>query len=155
MVGCSANTGKGLCTWDGGVNGRRHLSGPMWTDTPHTSVFSCSLHNSFHAYHTAWLKTSHPMCLCSAHSFHPHAIHDMCLIVCCLRPRSVLLLFSPSFTSSLPYPTCTLTSTSSSMSMSSRELIPAPSHNEEYCLLATYHPLTTEEDWIIMRLTEM
>ena len=42
---------------------------------------------------TAWLKTSHPMCLCSAHSFHLHAIHDVCLIVCWLRPRSVLLLF--------------------------------------------------------------
>ena len=45
------------------------------------------------AYHTAWLKTSHPMCLCSAHSYHLHAIHDVCLIVSWLRPRSVLLLF--------------------------------------------------------------
>ena len=33
------------------------------------------------------------MCLCSAHSFHLHAIHDVCLIVCWLRPRSVLLWF--------------------------------------------------------------
>ena len=32
------------------------------------------------------------MCLCSAHSFHLHATHDVCLIVCWLRPRSVLLL---------------------------------------------------------------
>ena len=42
---------------------------------------------------TAWLKTSHPKCLCSAHSFHLHAIHDVCVIVCWLRPRSVFLLF--------------------------------------------------------------
>ena len=26
-------------------------------------------------------------------SFHLHVIHDVCLIVCCLRLRSVLLLF--------------------------------------------------------------
>ena len=32
------------------------------------------------------------MCLCSAHSYHLHAIHDVCLIVCCLRLCSVLLL---------------------------------------------------------------
>ena len=42
---------------------------------------------------TAWLKTIRPMCLCSAHSFHLHAIHDVCVIVCWLRPRSVFLLF--------------------------------------------------------------
>ena len=33
------------------------------------------------------------MCLCGAHSYHLHAIYDVCLIVCWLRPRSVLLLF--------------------------------------------------------------
>ena len=42
---------------------------------------------------TVWLKTSHTMCLCSAYSYHLHAIHDVCLIVCWLRPRSVLDLF--------------------------------------------------------------
>ena len=63
------------------------------TDTPHTSFSSCSLHIELHAYHTAWLKTSDPTCLCSTHSLHLHAINDVCLIVCCLRPRSVLLLF--------------------------------------------------------------
>ena len=42
---------------------------------------------SDHAYHTAWLKTSHPMCLCSAHSFHLHTIHDVCLSVHCLSLR--------------------------------------------------------------------
>ena len=31
------------------------------------------------------------MCLCRAHSFHPHAIHDVCFSV--VGPRSVLLLF--------------------------------------------------------------
>ena len=58
----------------------RHFSHPL-------------LHTIRCAYHTAWLKTSHPMCLCRAHSFHPHGIHDVCLIVCCLGPSSVLLLF--------------------------------------------------------------
>ena len=33
------------------------------------------------------------MCLCSARSFHPHVIHDVCLIIRWLLPRSVLLLF--------------------------------------------------------------
>ena len=33
------------------------------------------------------------LCLCACASFHLHAIHDVCLIVCWLRPRSVLLLF--------------------------------------------------------------
>ena len=30
---------------------------------------------------TAWVKTSHSMCLCSAHSCHLHAIHDVCFSV--------------------------------------------------------------------------
>ena len=30
---------------------------------------------------TAWVKTSHSMCLCSAHSYHLHAIHDVCFSV--------------------------------------------------------------------------
>ena len=30
---------------------------------------------------TAWLKTSHSMCLCARISFHLHAIHDVCLSV--------------------------------------------------------------------------
>ena len=81
------------------------------------------------------------MRLCSAHSFHPHAIHDVCLSVC----SPVSLSLSLSFTSSLPYPTCTLTCTSSSMSMSSRELIPTPSTNEECCPLAKNHSLTGYE----------
>ena len=63
------------------------------TGTPHTSFFSCRLHIYLHAYHTAWLKGSRraTQCVCSAHSFHRHAIHDVCLSV--VGPRSVLLLF--------------------------------------------------------------
>ena len=110
------------------------------------SFFSCTFTQNQVCIFTAWLKTSHPMCLCSAHSYHLHAIHDVCLIVCWLRPRSVLLLFlSLSFTSSLRYPTCTLTSTSSPMSTASRELTTAPSHNEEYGTMAIYHPPTGYE----------
>ena len=63
-----------------------------YKDTPHTSFFTCSLHISLHAYHTAWLKTSHSTCLWRV-SFHLHVIHDLCSIVRWLLPRSVLLLF--------------------------------------------------------------
>ena len=61
-------------------------------------------------------------CLCSEHSFHLHA--------------SLL------FTSSLPYPTCTLTCTPSSMTTAPRETTAAPSPNEEHCTLAIYTPPT-------------
>ena len=56
--------------------------------------------------HTTWLKTSHWMCPCSAHSYHPHANHDERLIVsrCFSVPRcvpsvclSITLLFSSHF----------------------------------------------------------
>ena len=59
-----------------------------------------------------------------AHSFHLHVIHDVCLIVRSLSVSSCLSFscFSPSFTSSLPYSTCTLTSTSSPMSTASRDI---------------------------------
>ena len=96
------------------------------------SFFSCSLHNSFHAYHTAWLK-----CLCRAHSYHLHAIHDERLIVRSLSVSSCLSFscFSPLFTSSLCTP--------SSMWTTPRETPAAPSPNEEYCTQATYHPPTS------------
>ena len=70
--------------------------------------------------------------VCARASFHLHA-HDVCLI-------SLVSLYW--FTSSLPHSTCTLPSTSSPMSTASRELTAAPSHNEEYCTMAIYHPLT-------------
>ena len=87
------------------------------------------------------------MCLCSAHSFHLHVIHDERLIVCSLSVSSCLSFccFSLLFTSSLPDSTCTLTSTSFPMSTASRELTTAPSHNEEYCTFAIYHPPTSRE----------
>ena len=75
-----------------------------------------------------------------------HSIFIPSTMCVCLSVGCVLVLsfscFSPSFTSSLPHPTCTLTSTSSPMSTASRDLTIAPSHNEEYCSMAKYHPLT-------------
>ena len=53
--------------------------------------------------------------------------------------------FSLLFTSSLPYPTCTLTCTPSSMWTAPRETSAAPSPNEEYCSLAQNHPPTGYE----------
>ena len=79
-------------------------------------------------------------------SFH-HVIHDERLIVRSLSVSSCLSFscFSLLFTSSLPYPTCTLTCTPSSMWTTPRETPAAPSPNEEYCPLAVYHPPTGYE----------
>ena len=63
-------------------------------------------------------------CVCSAHSLHPHAIHDVCWSVRCLSLR-----------------------VSSPMSTASRERTAAPSHNEEHCSMAIYHPPTPWQDW--------
>ena len=87
------------------------------------------------------------MCLCNAHSFHLHAIHDERLIVRSLSVSSCLSFscFSLLFTSSLFYPTCTLTCTPSSLSTAPRETTAALSPSEEYCTLAIYHPRTGYE----------
>ena len=66
----------------------------------------------------------------------PRCVFDCLLVASSFCPSPVTPLL---FTSSLPYPTCTLTSTSFLMSTASRELTTAPSHNEEYCPLAIYH----------------
>ena len=64
----------------------------------------------------------------------------------CVWALLVLVLsfscFSPSFTSSLPHSTCTLPGTPSSMLTPPRVKTTAPSHNEEYCPMAIYHPIT-------------
>ena len=60
----------------------------------HVIVLNALSHTIRCAYHTAWLKASHSMCLWRAliqSSFHPRCV---CLLVCWLRLRSVLLLFS-------------------------------------------------------------
>ena len=71
-----------------------------------TRHFFMQLHNSFHAYHTAWLKTSHPTCLYAR----TRTIHDVCLSVLCLSirvcPSPVSLRRLPLF---FPDSTCTLT----------------------------------------------
>ena len=109
--------------------------------TSHVIILMHFAHNQTCACHTAWLKTSHPTCLYARGI--PSSCHPWCVLERLLSVSSCLSFscFSLSFTSSLPYPTCTMTCTSS-MSMSSRELIPAPSPIEECCLLAIYHPLT-------------
>ena len=56
-----------------------------------TRHFSHALHTSRLMWIlTVWLKTSHWKCLCSAHSFHLHAIHDERLIVRSLSVSSCL-----------------------------------------------------------------
>ena len=59
------------------------------TDTPDTSFFSCTLHMCAYSLHGS--RRAKAQCVCCAHSFHPHAIHDVCSSV--VGPRSVLLLF--------------------------------------------------------------
>ena len=82
--------------------------------------------------------------VCMRASFHLHVIHDERLIVRSLSVSSCwsFSCFSLLFTSSLPYPSCTLTCTLSSMWTAPRETPAAPSPNEEYCTLAIYHPPT-------------
>ena len=91
--------------------------------------------------------TLHGSSVCTRASFHLHAIHDERLIVCSLSVSSYLSFscFSVVYSSSLPYPTCTLTCTPSSMWTATRETPAAPSPNEEYCTLTTYHPPSSYE----------
>ena len=91
-------------------------------------------------------------CVCSAHSFHLHVIHDERLIVRSLSVSSCLSFscFSLLFTSSLPYPTCTLTSTCSPMPTASRELTAVPSHNRGVLPsgdLPSSHRLWAQASW--------
>ena len=88
--------------------------------------------------------TLHGSSVCMRASFHLHVIHDERLIVRSLSVSSCLSFscFSLLFTSSLPYPTCTLTCTPSSMTTAPREATAAPPPNEESCSLAIYHPPT-------------
>ena len=65
--------------------------------------------------------------------------------VCALSSCLSFSCFSPSFTLSLPYSTCTLPGTPSPMSITPRDKTAAPSHNEEYCSMAIYHPFTGYE----------
>ena len=95
-------------------------------------------------------------CVCVRASFHLHVIHDMCLSVRWLflvRLSSCLSFslscFSPSSTSSLPYSTCTVPGTPSPMSTTMRVKTAAPTHNEEYCYVAIYHPLTGYESNVL------
>ena len=103
---------------------------------------------------------SHALCTCDhTHieaqgvsvriSLRPHAIHDVkCLSVCCLFVSlsccSFLLLF-PTSTLSLSKSTCSLSGTPSSMSSPPRVKTTALTHNEEYCPVAIYKPLTGYE----------
>ena len=77
-------------------------------------------------------------------SLHVHAIHDERLSVLSLSVSSCLSFscFSPSFTSSLPCPTCTLTCTPPSMWTTPRQIHPALPPTEESCHLAEYTPPT-------------
>ena len=87
------------------------------------------------------------MCLCSAHSFHPHAIHDVCLSVRCLSLR---VCPSPVSLRCLPLLFHTLPALCPALSLQCRqgrgELTTAPSHNEDHCPKAIYHPPTQSAD---------
>ena len=57
--------------------------------------------------HTTWLKTSHWMCPCSAHSYHPHAIHHERMSGWAFVPRCFFVLILSvclSFTFGLLFP---------------------------------------------------
>ena len=112
--------------------------------TPHSSFFSCTFKLNQMCILTAWLWTSHPMCLCAR--FIPSSCHQL------VASSLSFFCFSPSFTSSLPHSTCTLPSTSSPMSTAPRETAVAPLANEEYFPMAIYHPLTRY--WICGRMTK-
>ena len=88
-----------------------HCNRPgVQTTTPHTSFSPAQCTISMMYNHTTWLKTSHWMCPCSAHSYHPHTIHDERLIVsrCFSVSRFVPFRVSPSPCTSLSTSTCTL-----------------------------------------------
>ena len=98
---------------------------------------------------------SHASCTCDhthivaqgvsgARSFHPHAIHDVtCVSVRCLSPFCLLSLYLSllPFLSSLS--SCSLSCTTSPMSSPPRVKTTALTHNEEYCPVAIYNPLTS------------
>ena len=70
-------------------------------DTPHTSFFSCSLHNSFHAYHIAWLKCLYACVIPS--SCHPWWAFDRPFVVRLFVFVLLLFLSVVYFFSSLSY----------------------------------------------------
>ena len=82
--------------------------------------------------------------VCARH-FHLHAIHDVCVSVRCLSLCVCPSPVSLSFTSSLPHSTCTLPGTPSPMSITPTDEAAALTHNEEYCPMAIWHPLTGYE----------
>ena len=85
------------------------------------------VHNSHHAYHTAWLKTSHRTCqnaLVIPSSCHPWWVFDRPFVVRLFV--FVLLLFLSVVYFFFPYPTCTLTCTLSSISTAPKETPAAP-----------------------------
>ena len=119
----------------GGFCRQIHLTRHFLMQFPHFNHMHITLHGSRRAAHS----------VCVAHSFHLHAIHDVCLIVRCCFLGLSFSCFSPSSTSSLPHSTCTLPGTPSSMSTPPRVKTAAHPHNEEYFTMAKNHPLTGYE----------
>ena len=76
-------------------------------------------------------STCHPWC----HMFERVFVVSSCLSLYC---------FSHTSTFSLSQPTCSLSGTPASMSSPPRVKTTALTHNEEYCPVAIYSPLTTE-----------
>ena len=86
--GCTMLTKRWAGRWEWRSH-RRPKSCSQIHLTRHFSPAQCTCLMMYN--HTTWLKTSHTMCPCSAHSYHLHAIHDERLIVsrCFSVPRFV------------------------------------------------------------------
>ena len=80
-------------------------------------------------------------------SLHPQAIHDVTCFERAFVVSSCLSLscFSPTSTFSPSQSTCSLSRTPSSMSSPPRVKTTALTHNEKYCPMAIYHPLTPRD----------
>ena len=124
------------------------LASPVYTDTPHTSFFSCTVH-VFHDVQSHILAQAEPKlkrlrARVTPSSCHPWwAVDCFSLLLC--SSLCPFLCVSPSPCSSLPTSTCTLSWTSSSMWTTPRQTYPASPPTEESCSLAEFTPHTGYE----------
>ena len=108
-----------------------------WNVKPHTLFFSCTLHMCSH--HISARSVSVHI------SLHPHAIHDVtCLIVWCLFVFVVLLCISHFYLFSLTVYLFSFLHNFHNV-VTAEGKTTALTHNEEYCPVAIYNPLTGYE----------
>ena len=118
-----------------------------WKTSGQTLTVDRNTSNVIFLTHFAHVFTPHcAQGVSGAYSFHPHAIHDVtCLSGCCLFVFVSLLFISHFYIFSLSLSTCSLFCTTSTMSSPPRVKTTALTHNEEYCTVAMYNPLTGYE----------